>query len=152
MRKLICCALALVCLLMAGCNFNTNYSNSGPGGVQMGATPQVGQMLEALAAKNMDAAIALMHPSVVDTAQKRETIQARLQQMMDFIDGRAFRALSQTSLNVKNSTGTAGTVKQESASFQVTFGENTVCYLSVTSVTRDGKTGFVAYQLVLGVV
>ena len=118
----------------------------------MGATPQVGQMLEALAAKNMDAAIALMHPSVVDTAQKRETIQARLQQMMDFIDGRAFRALSQTSLNVKNSTGTAGTVKQESASFQVTFGENTVCYLSVTSVTRDGKTGFVAYQLVLGVV
>ncbi|MBE6960584.1 MAG: nuclear transport factor 2 family protein [Ruminococcaceae bacterium] len=151
MKKLVCIALAVMCLLMAGCNFNTNFSNNGINVAQMEATPQVGQMLNALAAKDVEAALALMHPSVVNNAQKKENVKAMLQQMMNFVDGRDFQALSQRSLNVKSSIGSQGNVKQEVAMFQVNIGEE-VCYLSVTSVTQDGKTGFTSYQLVLGVV
>ena len=152
MKKIVCIALAVMCLLMAGCNFNTNFSDGGINLAQMEAKPQLEQMLNALAAKDMDAALALMHPSVVDNAQKKENVKAMLQQMMNFVDGRTFQALSQQSLNVKNSVGTAGSVKQETATFRVTFGTAEVCYLTVTSVTQAGKTGFVSYQLVLGVV
>ena len=152
MKKLVCIVLAMMCLLMAGCNFNTNFSNNGINVAQMEATPQVEQMLNALASKDMDAALALMHPSVINNAQKKENVTAMLQQMMNFVDGRAFQDLSQRSLNVKNSVGTAGSVKQENATFQVTFGTAEVCYLTVTSVTQDGKTGFISFQLVLGVV
>ena len=151
MKKLVCIALAVMCLLMAGCNFNTNFSDNGINVAQMEATPQVGQMLNALAAKDMEAALALMHPSVVNNAQKKENVKAMLQQMMNFVDGRDFQALSQRSINVKSSVGSKGNMKQEVAMFQVNIGEE-VCYLSVTSVTQDGKTGFTSYQLVLGVV
>ena len=100
----------------------------------------------------MDAALKLMHPSVLETDQERENVKAMLQQMMDFVDGRQFQNLSQASLNVNSSTGTAGQIKRESASFQVTLDETTNCYLAVVYLTQNGKTGFVSYQLVLGVV
>lgn len=151
MKKIVCLALALMCLLMAGCNFNTNFSNSGLGGAKMEATPQVGEMLNVLAGKDMDAALALMHPSVLEPEEEREEVKAMLQQMMDFIDGRQFQSLAQVSLSVNSSTGTAGSVKQESASFRFMLGD-TVYHLTVVSLTQGGNTGFVSYQLVLGVV
>ena len=138
MKKQICILLVLACLLMTGCNFNSSFTNDGLGGKQMEAKPQVGLMLNALAGKDMDAALALMHPSVLETEQEREEVKAMLQQMMDFIDGRQLQTLAQISLSVNSSTGTAGSMKRESASFRFML-EDTVYHLAVVSLTQDGK-------------
>ena len=151
MKKLIALFAATILILsLTGCNFNSTFTDS-VGTKEMAAKEQVAQMMEALTYKDMDAALALMHPDVLADAKNKEIVTDRLQQMMDYVDSRKVLSLTQQSLNVKSSSGTAGNVKQEQAAFQVMFAEETV-YISVVYLTQNGSSGFTSYQLVLGVV
>lgn len=146
-------ALLLITVLMlplAGCNFNSSFTDS-LGVKEMAAKQQVADMLEAMTQKDMEAVLALMYPDMLADEVKKESVIDQLQQIMDYVDGRKVLSLTQQSINVKSSSGTAGTVKQEQAVFQVMFAEETV-YVSVTYLAQNGKSGFISYQLVLGVV
>lgn len=151
MRKVGVLLLAMALLLsLVGCNFNSSFTDS-LGVKEMAAKQQVADMLEAMTQKDMEAVLALMYPDLLADEVKKESVIDQLQQIMDYVDGRKVLSLTQQSINVKNSSGTAGTVKQEQAVFQVMFAEETV-YVSVTYLTQNGKSGFISYQLVLGVV
>ena len=151
MRKLGAFVLTMLLILsLAGCNFNTSFNDS-VGVKDMQAKQQVADVLEAMTQKDMEAVLALMYPDLVEDEIKKLPLIDQLQQIMDYVDGRKVLSLEQLSVNVQNSSGTAGTVKREQGAFKVGFAEETV-YISVTYLTQNGKSGFVSYQLILGVV
>ena len=151
MRKLGAFVLTMLLILsLAGCNFNTSFNDS-VGVKDMQAKQQVADVLEAMTQKDMEAVLALMYPDLVEDEIKKLPLIDQLQQIMDYVDGRKVLSLEQLSVNVQNSSGTAGTVKREQGAFKVGFAEETV-YISVTYLTQNGKSGFVSYQPILGVV
>ena len=151
MKKITALLLITVLILpLAGCNFNSSISDSG-GNLEMEAKQQVADMLEAMTQKDMEAVLALMYPDLLEDEIKKLPVIDQLQQIMDYVDGRKVLSFEQLSVNVKNSSGTAGKVKQEQAVFKVMLAEETV-YVSVTYLTQNGKSGFISYQMILGVV
>ena len=150
--KIITALLLITVLILplAGCNFNSSISDSG-GNLEMEAKQQVADMLEAMTQKDMEAVLALMYPDLLEDEIKKLPVIDQLQQIMDYVDGRKVLSFEQLSVNVKNSSGTAGKVKQEQAVFKVMLAEETV-YVSVTYLTQNGKSGFISYQMILGVV
>ena len=151
MRKLGVLLLTMMLILpLTGCNFNTSFNDS-LGVKEMEAKQQVADMLEAMTQKDMEAVLALMYPDLLEDEIKKLPVIDQLQQIMDYVDGRKVLSLEQQSVNVQNSSGTAGTVKREQAVFKVGFAEETV-YISVTYLTQNGKSGFISYQMILGVV
>ena len=151
MKKITALLLITVLILpLAGCNFNSSISDSG-GNLEMEAKQRVADMLEAMTQKDMEAVLALMYPDLLEDEIKKLPVIDQLQQIMDYVDGRKVLSLEQQSVNVQNSSGTAGTVKREQAVFKVGFAEETV-YISVTYLTQNGKSGFISYQMILGVV
>jgi len=151
MKTLTAILLATALLLsLAGCNFNGMFSDS-TGTKEMEAKQQVTDMLEALANKDLEAALALMHPDVLADAEKKADVTEKLQQMMNFLNGRKSLAEEQQNLNVRSGNGTSGAYKQENAAFKITLEDETV-YVAVLYLTQNGSSGFTSYQLVLGVV
>jgi len=149
-RIMVLLLITVLILPLMGCNFNTSFNDS-LGIKDMEAKQQVADMLEAMTKKDMDAVLAFMYPDLLEDENKKLSVIDQLQQIMDYVDGRKALSFEQLSVNVKNSSGTAGKVKQEQAVFKVMFAEETV-YVSVTYLTQNGKSGFISYQLVLGVV
>ena len=151
MKKITALLLITVLILpLAGCNFNSSISDSG-GNLEMEAKQRVADMLEAMTQKDMEAVLALMYPDLLEDEIKKLPVIDQLQQIMDYVDGRKVLSLEQQIVNVQNSSGTASTVKREQAVFKVGFAEETV-YISVTYLTQNGKSGFISYQMILGVV
>ena len=151
MRKLGILLLTMMLILpLTGCNFNTSFNDS-LGVKEMEAKQHVADMLEAMTQKDMEAVLALMYPDLLEDEIKKLPVIDQLQQIMDYVDGRKVLSFEQLSVNVKNSSGTAGKVKQEQAVFKVMLAEETV-YVSVTYLTQNGKSGFISYQMILGVV
>ena len=106
MKKLAAIILATALLLsLAGCNFNGMFSDS-TGTKEMEAKQQVTDMLEALANKDLEAALALMHPDVLADAEKKADVTEKLQQMMNYLNGRKSLAEEQQNLNVRSGNGT----------------------------------------------
>ena len=146
MRKIMCLTLAAVLVLMlCACNFTTNFSDS-MGMTSAECVPEVEIVLQALTDGEIDEAKNHFHPD------KRENISDALAQMCDYLDGRAVSELTQQSLRVNTSTGTAGKVRQEAVTMKVVLEDGTVCYLSATHRGDNDGEGFVSFQLVLGVV
>ncbi len=146
MKRRICFVallMALICILTA-CNFNSNMVDSS-GKAEMQSEKKVQEMMTALANKDKDTAIALMHEEV---AAKSE---AAVQQLSEFLAGRKVTKLERTSLQVQTSSGTGGKVRQEQAAFRAELEDGVVVYLSVTHVSSNGKEGFYTFQIVLGV-
>ena len=147
MKKAICIVavvMAVLCLLTA-CNFTSNFSDA-LGMVKANSTSQAEQMMKALAEKDTEAALALLHPNVSQAGE------AAVKQMEDYFNGRKVSALKQVSINTRTVSGTSGKATQESVTFQVTLEDNTAFYISAVYLTDKAGQGFASFQLVLGVV
>ena len=136
-------ALVLICCL-ASCNFT--QSLSGDMVKESEAAPKVEEMLTALAENRISDAKGLMH------SQKAENADAALTQMSEYLEGRKADSIVVTGINVNTSTGASGKTRQETVSYQVTLADGDVIYLSVVYLSDNDSTGFISFQLVLGVV
>ncbi len=146
MKKLFCITSVILMMLvcLTACNFNTNI-----GGVLTGKAEneaKVDEMLVALAENDISTAKALLHP------ERSETSDAALEQISDFLDSRKVSSKTLMNVNVTTSTGTAGKSVQEQASYRVILNDGTVIYLNAVYLTTDAGSGFVSFQLVLGLV
>ena len=146
MKKRICFVLVLMLLVgcLTACSFTANTTSSLPGKVEK--TPQVEEMLTALAENKTEEAKALMHPQVAEKAD------AALAQMSAYLAGRTVTDLAAKSTNVRTSTGTSGKMRQEQVAYQVTLTDGEVIYFNTLYLTNDAGSGFATFQLVLGVV
>lgn len=146
MKRVLCImiAVAVICL-MAGCNFTTNFSDS-MGVTSAESIPEVEAMLQALAEEDMDAALERMHPNVAVNC--RDAVD----QMCDYLNGRSVSQLTQQSVRVNTSTGSAGKIRQEVVQLHAVLDDGTVIYISAAYRTDSDGEGFVSFQLVLGVV
>lgn len=146
MKKIICFGLVLLVLLgcLTACNFTQNMSGAIAGEAE--ATPKVEEMMAALADDNTSDAKALMHPQVAETSDNA------IAQMRDYLAGRKVSAMELININVNTSTGTAGTTKQERVGYKVTLNDGAVIYLNAVYLSNNQGTGFVSFQVVLGVV
>lgn len=142
--RILIAALAVCCLLTA-CNFYTNFNDT-TGSTQMESLPQVEKMMAALADRDMDAALELVH------SDRTEDALAMLLPVANYLNGREVAQLEQTSLSVKNSASAQGSTRQENGALNVVLEDGEAFYLSVCYVTQENAEGFYTFQLVLGLV
>ena len=135
--------LVLICCL-ASCNFT--QSLSGDLVKESEAAPKVEEMLTALAENRIADAKALMH------SNKAENADTALTQMSEYLNGRKAESIAVTGINVNTSSGASGKTRQETASYQVVLSDGDVSYLSVVYLSDNDSTGFISFQLVLGIV
>ena len=135
----------MLIFLLSACNFTTNFSDS-MGITSTDCIPEVEAVLQALADGKINEAATHFHPNVAERSGDA------LEQMRDYLDGRKVSNLTQQGFTVNTSTGTAGKVRQEFATMQITLEDGTVCYLSAARHADNDGEGFVSFQLVLGVV
>lgn len=138
-------AMLLAVCLLTGCSFTTNYSDN-MGKTAAESREKVENMMQALAEGDTDAALALMHPDALDKAG------SFMDQMCDFLAGRAVAEMEQAGVRVNTSTGTAGKSRQETTNFQVRLEDGTEIYVAATYYSNNAGEGFVSFQLVLGIV
>ena len=145
MKKLICITLVLLVTLgaLTSCNFTQNSSGALAGAAE--ATPKVEEMMTALAESRTEDAKVLMHPEVAEKSD------AAIAQLVAFLSGRNASSMEQKNINVSSSTGTSGKTRQENVVYRVTLTEGEVIYLNVTYLSDNGGTGFLSFQIVLGV-
>ncbi|MGM9668920.1 MAG: hypothetical protein ACI3VZ_04095 [Faecousia sp.] len=146
MKKLICFVLVPLVLLscLTACNFTKNIS--GALTEEAESAPKVEEMMTALAENRASDAKSLMHPQVTENAD------AAIAQMCDYLAGREISSMEQRNINVHTSTGTSGRTRQEQMTYQVTLNDGTVFYLNAVYFSDAAGSGFVAFQLVLGLV
>lgn len=144
MLSLLVLALAAACLLSA-CHFTTNFSDS-TGNTEMETVVQVEKMLEALSAGDRNAALALMHE------EKAAVSETGLIQMSDYLAGRSVAEMVQQGVNVKTSSGTGGTARQEQGTFQITLEDGTVFTILAVHLSNSTGKGLISFQMVLGVI
>ena len=146
MKKIICFGLVLLALLgcLTACNFTQNMSGVIAGKAE--ATPKVEEMMAALADDNISDAKALLHPQVAETSDNA------IAQMSAYLAGRKVSAIELRSININSSTGTAGNTRQERVGYQVTLTDGAVIFLNAVYLSNNQGTGFVSFQVVLGVV
>ena len=146
MKKIICFGLVLLALLgcLTACNFTQNMSGVIAGEAE--ATPKVEEMMAALADDNTSDAKALLHPQVAETSDNA------IAQMSAYLAGRKASAIELISININSSTGTAGKTRQERVGYQVTLTDGAVIFLNAVYLSNNQGTGFVSFQVVLGVV
>ena len=145
MKRWICFALALVVLgSLTACNFTQNLSGAIAGEAE--ATPKAEEMMLALAENNTADAKALLHPQAAETAEDA------IAQMSAYLAGRKADTMELTGITVNNSTGTAGTARQERVNYRITLADGDVSYINAVYLSNSQGTGFVSFQLVLGVI
>ena len=144
MKKWICLSLVLVLVLLSlpGCDGLTAMMDQ-----NTQSKAQVEQMLTALAEKNQEKAVGLMHPSV-----DSQDAQAACSQMSLFLSGRKATAITTTGMSFHNSVGPGGKTEQESASFQVELEDGTQIKITATYLKDSEGEGFTAFQLAIGLV
>ena len=141
MKKFICFFLSVLLILcLCACDPSEILDT------QLQSVAKVEQMMEALSQNRPEAAQALMHPSA---ARDKE---AGIAAMIDFLDGRQVVELTQTSMNVRNTTGTSGKARQEQVTFRVVLDDGTIIHVASTFLSNAAGAGFQAFQLTLGVV
>ena len=93
--------------------------------------------MEALAKNLIDDAKALMHPKTTS-----EDMNARFEQMIDFLDGREVVSKELEGINVSSSVGTSGNTKQEDLFYKATLSDNSVVYINAVYLADDDGAGF----------
>ena len=146
MKKFFCFTFVFVIIAfcLSGCNFNSNVSGALAGDSQ--ATPKVEQMMTALAESRIPDAKAFMHPDANNKPDSAYT------QMSQYLSGRKTQSVQLININVKNSSGTAGNIRQEESAYKATLSDGTIVYLNVVYLTNDNGSGFSSFQLVLGAI
>ena len=146
MKKLFCFTLALLVLLtcLTACNLTQNASGALAGSAE--ATPKVEEMMAALAANRTDEIKSLMHPNA------GENTDVAIAQLSKYLAGRTVGTIEQKSINVSSSTGTSGKTRQEQVAYRVTLSDGEIVYLKAVYNSDRNGTGFLAFQMILGIV
>ena len=146
MKKIVCFSLALLALL--GCLTSCNFTQNITGGLaeETEAAEKVEEMMNALTEGSVADAEALMHPDVA------ENVDSAISRMIDYLAGREANTMEVKGVNINTSTGTAGKVRQEQLTYRVALSDGEVIYLSVTHISNNAGSGFISFQLVLGVI
>lgn len=146
MKKIICFVLVLLVLpaCLTACNFTQKVSGALES--QAEATPKVEAMMIALAYGNTSDAKALLHPQV---AEKSDNAIA---QMSNYLAGRNTSTIELKNININTSNGTSGKIRKEQVAYQVTLTDNDVIFLNAVYLSNEQGTGFISFQVVMGVV
>ena len=144
MKKLIVLLLAMTLCLgtLSACSYYATEDED----IEMNSLDQVELMLEKLAANDASAALELMHKSVKDTAS------AGIGQLCEYFAGKEISKMEMKNLTRDSTGGVVGTAQRETASFAVTLTDGTEFYITVVHLTDEDGAGFLAFQLVLGVI
>lgn len=135
MKKFLGFTAVFLVLALSLCACSINLSSE--------AEPAVREMLSALAAEDLDAAVELLHP-----ASRQETDRAGMEELAEFLNGRAVTAYSPEEFNIVNRVGTSD--KTETGTAKVTLDDNTTIYVKyVYETTTDGK-GFTTFRISVG--
>ena len=146
MKKLFCLILVTLTVLccLTGCHFTQNISGSAAEEAEI--TPKVREMMTLLSQSRLDDVKAMMHP------QAGQNLDKPLVQMISYLGGRNAAELEATSINTKTSSSPTSQSKQVQVSYRVELTDHNVIYISTTYLSNNAGTGFVTFQLVLGVV
>ena len=129
----------MLAITLTSCNFNIS------GLLDAVSTPKVEAMMEALADGDLASAKALLHPSITDG-------EANLIQMVDYLDGREVSSLEVIGKNLTSSVGSGGNMIREQVNYEVILADSTVIYLTTVYRINDAGSGFVSFQMILGMV
>lgn len=145
MKKVGLIAVSLVWfIVLTSCTFSSNMSGLLAGEAE--ATPEVEEMMLAMAENRESDAKALMHP------QATEEAGAAITQMSTYLDGRKVDSMEPTSINVNTSTGTSGETREEQVTYRVTLDDGVVIHLNVVHLSDNDGSGFSSFQVVIGLV
>ena len=110
------------------------------------AGPYVLEMMDALAADDIDTARNLLHPDLAaDTSA-----ESGLQSIADYLAGRKVTEHKMTDIHIYNGTGTSGSVKRETGTYSVTLDDGSVLTISYCYLTDRSGTGFSSFNMSLG--
>ena len=102
--------------------------------------------MTALAENRTDDAKALIHPEAVEKSD------ASIAQLERYLSDRTTSTIEQKTINVSTSTGTPGKIQQEQVSYQATLSDGETVYLKVVYYSDHSGTGFLSFQMILGIV
>lgn len=134
MKKIISlAAVVLACaVLLCACSGGLDLTAE--------AEPLIQEMLTALSAGDLDAAEALLHPTMTDA-------RGGLEEIADYLDGRSATRCVQNSLNFSSNFSTRGSVKTESGTLQVTLEDGSVLQLTYTYESNSDGSGFTSFSV-----
>ena len=143
MKKTICLTLVILtfAFCLTACNFTVNSLKD-----KAESTPKVEKMLTALTSGNSSEAKALLHPNANADAGNA------INQMIGYLNGRSVSSTELTGVNFSSSVGTNGNVKQEQATYKVSLDGTETIYITAVYLTNNAGSGFISFQLVLGVI
>ena len=143
MKKKICLVLIIISVIgcLTACNFTLNNAKD-----EAESTPFVEEMLAALTSDNISEAEALLHPAANDSAREA------LNQMIAYLNGKKISSTELINVNFTSSVGTAGKVHQEQVNYRLKLDNVETVYINAVYLSNDDGTGFVSFQLVLGLV
>ena len=143
MKKKICLVLIILSVIgcLTACNFTLNNAKD-----EAESTPFVEEMLAALTSDNISEAEALLHPATNDSAREA------LNQMIAYLNGKKISSTELINVNFTSSVGTAGKVHQEQVNYRLKLDNIETVYINAVYLSNDEGTGFVSFQLVLGLV
>ena len=72
--------------------------------------------------------------------------------MSNYLNGRKASSMELVNINITTSTGTSGKALQEQVAYKVTLNDGAVIYLNTVYLSNNAGSGFVSFQLVLGIV
>ncbi len=147
MKKMIVLLLVLALCICAfsGCSYYSSASGD-EDDIEMKSLDEVELMLDHLTAGDEAAALAMMHKSA------QEKSAAGITQLCAFFAGKEISAMEMKNISRESTGGTVGTAQRETASFAITLEDGTEFYITVVHLTDEDGAGFLAFQLVLGVI
>ena len=146
MKKFVCFSLVILALIgcLTACNFASNLSGALADNAT--ATPKVEEMMTALVNNHTAEAKALMHP------QANKEMDDAIAQMTSYLAGRDVDSIELINININTSNGTAGKARQEQVGYKVTLDDSEIIYINAVYLSNNNGDGFIAFQLVLGLV
>ena len=129
---------------LTACNFSSNISSSLHENAESSAKAE--KMINALAENRIEDARDMMHSNVVASNDDA------LNQMIDYLDGRDADSMEPENINISSSVGTSGKIRQESVVYKVTLTDNSVIRVKAIYLSDSSDSGFIAFQISLGVV
>ena len=146
MKKLFCFILVLATLVvfLTGCNFAQSMKDAL---IDMAESqPKAEEMIEALSYKQIDSAKALLHPDIAEESN------SAIYQLTTYFSGHLIETIEIINVNLHSSVGTDGTAKEEKVTYKLTQSDGDIIHLSTVYRTDNNGSGFVSFQLVLGLV
>ncbi|MBE6587119.1 MAG: hypothetical protein E7647_01740 [Ruminococcaceae bacterium] len=146
MKKVISLSFVLLILVsfLTACNFTQNLAGALADDAE--STKKAEELLLAMAEARDSDVKALLHPTVAETSDDA------IAQMAEYLAGRKATDTEVINVSINTSTGTSGKMRQESITYKITLEDSTEFYVSSVYLSDGDGSGFISFQLVLGLV